>query len=273
MAPRRPYWKGYLKLSLVTCPVAMVPATSESEKVRFHTLNEKTGNRVVSRYIDSVTGKPVKDEDEAKGYERGKDDYVILTDDELGSVELESVRTIDIERFVQREEIEWIYLDTPFYLTANEKIGDEAFAVVREAMKAKDVVGLSRVVLGRREHAVILEPRDNGIVVWTLRFGDEVRPEGEYFTSIGKGSDTKGVAALEKFIKKRTQKWSPAMTSDPIQDSLLKLIASKKKAHEPVRKATSKSKELHDGKQSNVVDIMDALKKSVQKELKSRKAG
>ncbi|WP_026283679.1 Ku protein [Rhizobium sp. 2MFCol3.1] len=273
MAPRRPYWRGYLKLSLVTCPVAMVPATSESEKVRFHTLNEKTGNRVVSQYIDSVTGKPVKDEDEAKGYERGEDDYVILTDDELESVELESVRTIDIERFVSREKIEWIYFDTPFYLTANQKIGDEAFAVIREAMNAKDVVGVARVVLGRRERAVILEPRDNGILVWALRFGDEVRPESEYFAGIDKTSDTKGVAALEKIIKKRTQKWSPAMASDPIQDSLLKLIASKKRAHKPSKKQASKKRTGNDGKQSNVVNIMDALKKSVQKELNSRKAG
>jgi DNA end-binding protein Ku len=272
MAPRRPYWKGYLKLSLVTCPVAMVPATSESEKVRFHTLNEKTGNRVVSRYIDSVTGKPVKDEDEAKGYECGEDDYVILTDEELESVELESVRIINIERFVLRDKINWIYLDTPFYLTANEKIGDEAFAVIREAMEAKGVVGVSRVVLGRRERVVILEPRDNGIVVWTLRFGDEVRPEGEYFTGIDKTSDTKDVAALEKIIEKRTRKWSPAIASDPIQDSLLKLIASKKKAYKPAKKATSKSKKSPDEKQSNVVNIMDALKKSVQKELASRRA-
>lgn len=272
MAPRRPYWRGYLKLSLVTCPVAMVPATSESEKVRFHTLNEKTGNRVVSQYIDSVTGKPVKDEDEVKGYERGEGDYVILTDEELESVELESVRTIDIEKFVPREKIEWIYLDTPFYLTSNEKIGDEAFAVIREAMEARDVVGVARVVLGRRERSVILEPRDNGIVVWTLRFGDEVRPERDYFAEIDKSSDAKGVAALEKIIKKRTQKWSPAMASDPIQESLLRLIASKNNRLKPTKKATSKTRGSDDEKQSHV-NIMDALKRSVQKELKSRKAG
>ncbi|MBY5567143.1 Ku protein [Rhizobium leguminosarum] len=271
MAPRRPYWRGYLKLSLVTCPVAMVPATSESEKVRFHTLNKETGNRVVSQYIDSVTGKPVKDEDEAKGYERGDEDYVILTDDDLESVELETVRTIDIEKFVSRDKIEWVYLDTPYYLTANEKIGDEAFAVIREAMKAQNVVGVSRVVLGRRERAVVLEPRGDGIVVWTLRFGDEVRPEKEYFTGIDKKSDAKGVAALEKVMKKRMKNWSPEMVSDPIQESLLKLIADKKKA-KPAKKA-GKSKKDEDDKPSNVVNIMDALKKSVAQELKSRKAG
>ncbi|TBZ57997.1 Ku protein [Rhizobium leguminosarum] len=272
MAPRRPYWRGYLKLSLVTCPVAMVPATSESEKVRFHTLNKETGNRVVSQYIDSVTGKLVKDEDEAKGYERGEDDYVILTDDDLESVELETVRTIDIEKFVARNKIAWIYLDTPYYLTANEKIGDEAFAVIREAMKAQNVVGVSRVVLGRRERAVVLEPRGDGIVVWTLRFGDEVRPENEYFTGVDKQSDAKGVAALEKVIKKRMKDWSPEMVSDPIQESLLKLIADKKKA-KPAKKAAAKSKKGEDKKPSNVVNIMDALKKSVAQELKSRKAG
>lgn len=273
MAPRRPYWRGYLKLSLVTCPVAMVPATSESAKVRFRTLNKDTGNRVVSQYVDSVTRKPVKDEDEAKGYERGEDDYVILTDDDLEAVELETVRTIDIEKFVARDKIEWVYLDTPYYLTANEKIGDEAFAVIREAMKAQDVVGVSRVVLGRRERAVILEPRGQGIVVWTLRFGDEVRPEAEYFADIDKKSDTTGVTALEKVIKKRMKEWSPEMVSDPIQESLLRLIASKKRAKKPAKKATSKSQKGMDDKPSNIVNIMDELKKSVDKELKSRRAG
>ena len=273
MAASRPYWKGYLKLSLVTCPVAMTPATSESEKVRFHTLNEKTGNRVVSQYVDSVTGKPVPDEHEAKGYEQGENDYVILTDDDLESVELETVRTIDIETFVPRENIEWIYLDTPFYMTVNEKIGDEAFAVIRDAMKAQDMVGVSRVVLGRRERAVILEARDQGIVVWTLRFGDEVRPESEYFTGIEKKGDAKGISALEEVIKMRMSEWSPEMASDPIQESLIKLIADKKKAKQPSAKAKSKATEGDAGPKSNVVNIMDALKKSVANELKARKAG
>jgi DNA end-binding protein Ku len=273
MAPRRPYWKGYLKLSLVTCPVAMTPATSDSEKVRFHTLNKETGNRVVSQYIDSVTGKRVEGEDEAKGFERGENDYVILTDEDLEAVELETVRTIDIEKFVSRDKIEWIYLDTPFYLTANDKIGDESFAVIREAMKAQDVVGVSRVVLGRRERAVILQPRGDGIVVWTLRFGDEVRPESDYFTGIEKTSETKGVAALEKIIKKRMKDWSPNMVSDPIQESLLKLISDKKKALKPTKKSAAKSVKGDDQKKSNVINIMDALKKSVAKELKSRRGG
>lgn len=273
MPASRPYWKGYLKLSLVTCPVAMTPATSESEKVRFHTLNGKTGNRVISQYVDSVTGKPVSDEHEAKGYERGENDYVILTNEDLEAVELETVRTIDIDKFVPRESIDWIYLDTPFYLMVNDKIGDEAFAVIRDAMKAQDMVGVSRVVLGRRERVVMLEARDQGIVVWTLRFGDEVRPESEYFTGIEKKGDAKGISALETVIKKKMAEWSPEMAFDPIQESLIKLIADKKKAKKPSAKTKSKASQSDDESKSNVVNIMDALKKSVAKELKARKAG
>ncbi|OAV49308.1 Ku protein [Rhizobium sp. WYCCWR10014] len=271
MAPR-PYWKGYLKLSLVTCPVAMSPAISESEKVRFHTLNKETGNRVLSRYVDSVTGKPVKDENEAKGYERGENDYVLLTDEDLESIDLETVRTIDIEKFVPRESIEWIYLETPHYLVPNEKIGNEAFAVIRDAMKAENVLGVSRVVIGRRERAVVLEPRDEGIVVWTLRFGDEVRPEEEYFQGIEKKADTSTVAAITQIIKRHIDEWSPSMVSDPIQESLLKLIATKKKALKPSKSSkVAKDKKDDDAKPSNVISIMDALKKSVEADLKGRK--
>ncbi|EPE96812.1 non-homologous end joining protein Ku [Rhizobium grahamii] len=269
MAARRPYWKGYLKLSLVTCPVDLTPATSESEKVRFHTLNKQTGHRVVSRYVDSVTGKPVTEENEAKGYVRGENDYVLLTDEELESVSLDTVRTIDIETFVPRESIEWIYLDTPHYMVPNDKIGNEAFAVIREAMKAEGVVGVSRVVIGRRERAIVLEPRGNGIVVWTLRFGDEVRPEAAYFQDIDKKAEAKTVASIQKMIKPRTENWSPSMVTDPIQESLLKLIASKKKATK--KTAPVKGKKEGDTQPSNVINIMDALKRSVQADLKGRK--
>lgn len=193
-----------------------------------------------------------------------------MTDDDLEAVELETVRTIDIEKFIPRGSVEWVYLEKPFYVTTNDKIGDEAFAVIRKAMEAEDVVGISKLVLGRRERAVVLEPRGEGIVLWTLRFGDEVRPETEYFTEIDKKSDPNGVTALEKVIKKRLKDWSPVMVSDPIQESLLKLIAQKKKAKKPA-KGTPKSKARETDK-SNVIDIMDALKKSVAKELKSRKA-
>lgn len=180
----RPYWKGYLKLSLVTCPVQMMPATSESEKVRFHTLNRETHNRVVSHYVDAVTGKEVSDEDEVKGYQRGENDYVLLEDEELENVALDSTKTIDIDVFSPRDSIEWIWLDTPYYLSPNDPVGEEAFSVIRDAMAAEDMVGISRLVISRRERAVMLEPRGKGIVLWTLRYGDEVRNEEAYFEGI-----------------------------------------------------------------------------------------
>ncbi|MEX2692079.1 non-homologous end joining protein Ku [Rhizobium mongolense] len=270
MAPRY-YWKGYLKLSLVTCPVAMTPATSESEKVRFHTLNKDTGHRVVSQYIDSVTGKPVKDENEAKGYARGENDYIILTDDDLDAVALDTVKTIDIEKFVPAESIEWIYLEKPHYLMPDDAVGNEAFAVIRDAMKSDKVVGISKLVMGRRERAVVLEPREEGIVLWSLRFGDEVRPEDAYFEDIDEKADPDLVPLVQQLIKQKTARWSPNMVSDPIQDALLKLIEEKKKLLKPKKAAKGKKEEATPA--SNVVNIMEALRKSVEADLKNRKAG
>ncbi|TCA33075.1 Ku protein [Rhizobium leguminosarum bv. viciae] len=270
MAPKY-YWKGYLKLSLVTCPVAMTPATSESEKVRFHTLNKETGNRVVSRYIDSVTGKPVKDENEAKGYARGENDYVILTEDDLDAVALDTVKTIDIDKFVPADSIEWIYLEKPHYLMPDDAVGNEAFAVIRDAMKADKVFGVSKLVMGRRERAVVLEPRGEGIVLWTLRFGDEVRPEENYFEEIDEKADPDLIPLVQQLIKKKTARWSPDMVSDPIQTSLLKIIAEKKKALKPKKAAKGTAAEV--APKSNVVSIMDALRKSVEADLKGRKSG
>ena len=181
MAPRR-FWKGYLKLSLVTCPVAMMPATSDSEKVRFHTLNRATGNRIESHYVDAVSGKPVDAEDEVKGYQRGEDDYVMLEDEEIEAVALESTRTIDIETFVPRRfRSSWIWYDKPHFLMPDDPVGEQAFSVIREAMEKTGTVAISRIVLYRRERAVMLEPRGKGIVLWTLRYGDEVRDEKPYF--------------------------------------------------------------------------------------------
>jgi len=174
----RPTWRGYLRLSLVTCPVTMLPATSEAEKVRFHTLNRATGSRVHSQYVDAETGKPVDDEDQVKGYEREDGEYVMLEDEELDAVALESTRTIDIECFVPADSIGWIWYDEPHYLVPDDKVAEEAFSVIREAMVKSNTRAISRVVLYHRERAVLLEPRDKGMVLWTLRYGDEVRDDG-----------------------------------------------------------------------------------------------
>ncbi|MGV2186605.1 non-homologous end joining protein Ku [Rhizobium rhizogenes] len=263
----RSFWKGYLKLSLVTCPVAMAPATTENEKVRFHTLNRKTQNRIVSRYVDSVTGKAVDEDDEVKGYERGENEYVMLEDEELDAVALDSTRTIDIEMFVPHDSIEWIWFDTPHYLTPDDPVGEEAYCVIRDAMVATGMVGISRLVMYRRERAVMLEPRGRGIVLWTLRFGDEVRDERDYFGDIGTQSvEPKLMTLIETLIDKRRKPWSPSMVSDPVQEKLLDIIASKKKG----RRRPVKEKAQEEAAPSNVISIMDALRKSISQETKTK---
>lgn len=262
MAPRS-FWKGYLKLSLVTCPVAMAPATTDNEKVKFHTLNRKTGNRVVSQYVDAVSGKAVDEDDEVKGYQHGEDEYVMLEEDEIDAVALESTRTIDIEMFVPRDSIEWIWYDKPHYLTPDDPVGEEAFSVIRDAMEATGRVGISRLVMYRRERAVMLEPRGRGIVLWTLRYGDEVRDKDTYFGDIKNGKpDSKLLALVRTLIDERTKPWDAKMVDDPVQDRLLEIIAAKKKGKKrPVSKAKAEPESS-----SNVINIMDALRKSIAKE-------
>ncbi len=267
----RPYWKGYLKLSLVTCPVQMMPATSENEKVRFHTLNRETQNRVVSHYVDSVTGKEVKEEDEVKGYQRGENEYIILEDDELENVALDSTKTIDISTFTPRDSIEWIWLDTPYYLSPNDPVGQEAFSVIRDAMASQDMIGISRLVITRRERAVMLEPRGKGIVLWTLRYGDEVRNEETYFQGIGdETADSDMMPLIQQLIKKQTQNWTPKMVIDPVQGRLLDIIDTKKKALKKPPKRKTKAPASSPAP-NNVVNIMDALKKSIAAENRSGK--
>lgn len=268
MAPR-PYWKGYLKLSLVTCAVSLTPATSEREKVRFRTINAETGNPVRSRYVDAETGQPVSDEDEVRGYEVEKDRHVIIEDEELEAVGLESTRTIDIERFVPTDSIEWIWYDTPYYLMPDDEVAQEAFAVIREAMVSSGTVAISRLVLARRERAVMLDPHGKGIILWTLRYGDEVRQPKDVFGDIAdRKADPKLVSLIQEVIDERSEDWDPAMVSDPVQENLKKLIASKQKKRAAPRKEKAESEPEP---QDNVVNIMDALRKSISQDKKSKR--
>lgn len=265
----RPYWKGYLKLSLVTCPVQMMPATSDEEKVRFHTLNRATQNRVISHYVDAVTGHEVKEDDQVKGYQRAEDEYIMLEDDELENVALDSTKTIDISTFAPHDSVEWIWFDTPYFLSPNDPVGQEAFSVIREAMEAKRVVGISRLVISRRERAVLLEPRGKGIILWTLRYGDEVRDEKAYFEDIGnEKADSDMMPLVRQLIEKKTQDWNPKMVVDPVQDRLLDIINARKKQLKKPQKGKAKSPA---SEPSNVINIMDALRKSVAAETRPRK--
>lgn len=259
MAPR-PFWKGYLKLSLVTCPVAMTLAITESEKICFHTLNRATGHRVQSRYIDAATEEPVEADDQVKGYAIGENEYITLEEEEIEAVALESTRTIDLETFVAKDSIERIWYDRPHYLVPDDPVGEEAFAVVREAMAASDIVGISRLVLYRRERAVMLEPRGRGIVLWTLRYGDEIRDPKTCFGAIKTEKiDPKLLSMVTTLIEERTRPWDPSMVRDPVQERLLDIIAAKKKGRPVKAKAPP-------APPSNVVSIMDALRKSIAEE-------
>jgi len=268
---RTAYWKGYLKLSLVTCPVTLTPATTEGEKVRFHTINRKSGRRVRSQYVDAETGKPVRDADEVRGYETSEGQFITFDDEELDAVALESVRTIDVDTFVPADSISWIWYEKPYYVAPNDKVGEEAFAVIREAMAEKDVVGISRLVMGRRERAVLLEPRGKGIVLWTLRFGDEVRDPDEYFADIDpEKSESRMLKLVTQLIEERSTSWNPKMVEDPVQDKLVSIIESRKKK---ASKKTVAEPIEQEGSSSNVVSLMDALKKSLEKPTKASRGG
>ncbi|PDV86360.1 Ku protein [Rhizobium sp. H4] len=256
---RQTFWKGYLKLSLVTASVSLTPATTESNKVHFHVLNRQTKNRVESRYVDSVTHKPVADGDQVKGFPRGEDDYVLLEDEEIEEVGLESTRTIDIDSFVPRGSIDWIWYDKPHFLAPADKVGVEAFCVIREAMKANDVVGIARLVLYRRERAVLLEPQGKGIILWTLRYGDEVREPLAEIDDKAK-IDSKLLTLMKQLVKEETKEWSPTMVQDPIQKRLKSMIRSKQKNLKEVAPAKKPAPVKSTG---NVINIMDALKKSL----------
>jgi DNA end-binding protein Ku len=211
--------------------------------------------------VDAVTGMVDMENDEAKGYQRGENDYIILEDEELENVALDSTKTIDIDVFAPRDSIQWVWLETPYYLSPDDPVGEEAFSVIRDAMNAEDMVGISRLVISRRERAVMLEPRGKGIVVWTLRYGDEVRDEDAYFGDIDdRKSDPKVMPLIQQLIKKQTRHWDSKLVSDPVQDKLLEIIEAKRKKTK--RPATPKASEP-EATPNNVVNIMDALRRSV----------
>ena len=183
MAPR-PNWKGYLKLSLVSCPIALYPATSSAERVSFRQVNKETGNRLKQQLVDSVTGEPVDSENKGRGYEIGKNEYLMVEEEELEAIQVESTHTIDIDAFVPLAQIDKRYLDSPYYIAPTDKVGQEAFAVIREAMRDKEMVGIGRVVIARRERVVMLESFGKGILGTTLRYPYEVREAENYFEDV-----------------------------------------------------------------------------------------
>jgi DNA end-binding protein Ku len=256
MAPR-PNWKGYLKLSLVSCPVALFPATTTSERVTFRTLNRETGNRVRRQFVDEQSGEPVETPDQVKGYEIAKGEYIQIEDDEIKAVQLESNHTIEIERFVPKADIDDLYLDTPYFLTPTDRVGEEAFAVIRDALRSEKMVGLARVVLFRRERILMLQPRDKGIVATSLHYANEVNAAANYFDEIPELNIPKQMLDLAKhIIGKMTGKFEPEQFQDRYENALIELIRSKEQG------TTIKARPVQ--RQTNVINLMDALRRSVE---------
>ncbi len=256
MAPRS-NWKGFLKLSLVSCPVQLFPATTSKERVAFHMLNRETGNRLRRRLVDPDTNEEVDSADQVKGYQVAKNEYIVVEDEEIDSVAIESTHTIDIETFVPRHEIDETYIDTPYYRAPDGKMGEEAFAVIREAMREKDVVGIGRVVLYRRERPIMLQPRGKGLVATTLHYAYEVRDDADYFEDIDEVEVPEEMLDLAThIIERKLSHFEPKRFEDRYQDALLELIKAKQQ-HRPVKQATPAPRP------TNVVSLMDALRKSI----------
>src|SRR6201994_4422226 len=259
MAPRA-NWKGFLRLSLVTCPVALHPATSESDKISFNQLNRKTGHRIKYAKVDADTGEEVANEDIVKGYKIDTETFIEVTKEELDELALESTRTIEIDEFVPRSDIDSRYLIRPYYLVPDGKVGHDAFAVIRETIRSMDKVAIGRLVLTNREHIIALEPLDKGLTGTLLRYPYEVRSEKEYFDDIQNVKVTKDMLDLAKHIvEKKSASFEPDRFKDHYETALIDLINNKRAGIRPTAKAAPKTG-------GNVINLMDALKRSLTNE-------
>lgn len=253
----RAYWKGFLRLSLVTCPIELFPATSQAEKTHFHQINKKTGNRLRQQMVDEETGRVVDKNEKGRGYELSKGRYVEVDEKELEAVEIESTHTVDIDSFVPKNEIDKRYLDKPYYIAPQGKVGADAFAVIRDAMKDKDRVALARIVMANREHIIALEPLAKGFLGTTLRYEYEVRDEKDYLKDVPSPRVSKEMVELaEHILKTKASHFNPRKFKDRYENALKKLVrklASGKKVE--VEKPEKK-------KESNVINLMEVLRES-----------
>lgn len=255
MAPRA-YWKGYLKLSLVSCPIAIYPATTGREKISFHQIHKQTGARIRYKKVDADSGREVDNDDIVKGYEIAKGEYVEVLPEELDAVEIESKRVIEIDQFVPKDEIDELYLENPYYIVPQGDVGQQAFAVIRETIRKEKMVAIGKVVFTSREHVISLEARGKGLMGITLRYPYEVRKDDDYFDVVEKASVPKDMLELAAHIvKTKTGKFQPDKFEDRYEDALKGLIKKKQKGEKIERPKEPDT--------SNVVSLMDALRQSV----------
>ena len=257
MPSPRAYWKGTLKLSLVSCPVELYPATTSVEKTRFHLINAETGNRLKQQMVDEETGEVVDKEQKSRGYELSKGKYVEIEKDELEAVQIESTRTIEIDSFVPRDEIDRRYLNHPYYIAPDGKAGLDAFAVIRDAMRDQDRVALARIVLTNREHVIAIEPLGKGLLGTTLRYPYELRDADDYFSGIKSPKISKDMIELAVHIlDSKAAHFDPSKFKDDYETAL-KTLVKRKAAGKPLRKPEPEPKP------DNVISLMDALQQSL----------
>jgi DNA end-binding protein Ku len=255
----RAYWKGYLRLSLVTCPIELFPAATQAEKTHFHQINTRTGHRLRQQMVDEQTGQVVDAKHKGRGYELSKGHYVQIDEDELKAVEIESTHTVDITGFVPKADIDKRYLDKPYYITPQGKVGADAFAVIRDAMKDKDRVALAKIVIAHREHIIALEPLAKGLLGTTLRYDYEVRDEKAYLSDIPSPRVSKDMIDLAAHIlATKETRFDPRKFKDEYDAALKKLVRRKAKGH-TIEEAPPPERP------DNVINLMDALRESLGK--------
>ena len=260
MAPARAFWKGYLKLSLVSCPIALYTGTSATERVSFRQINKKTGHRLRQQLVDEVTREPVEGEHKGRGYECAKNTYIPVDDDELDALAVDSTYTIEIDSFVPRQQIDQRYLDNPYYITPDGQVGHEAFAVIREAMRGKSLVALGRVVLSKRERVIMLEPWDKGLIGTTLRYPYELRDAKDYFDVIPEVLlEPEMLKLAEQILKSKATDFDPSQFADRYEEAVIEMLKKKQAGIAVSRERTSP-------RPLNVVNIMDALHQSIAQE-------
>jgi len=259
----RPYWKGYLKLALVSCPIALYTASSSSERVAFRQLNKKTGNRLRQQLVDDVTREPVEAADKGRGYEYAKNSYLLIEDEELEAIEVESNHMIEIDSFVPRSQIDERFLDSPYYIGPSDPVGQEAFAVIREAMRGKAMVALGRVVLAKRERVIMLQPWEKGLMGTTLRYPYEVRDSKDYFYDIQDVKVAPDMLKLaEHILSSKEATFDPTLFVDRYEQAVLQLLEKKRQGMPAatVRPFVAPA---------TVVNLMDALRRSIAEDAKT----
>jgi DNA end-binding protein Ku len=268
MAPR-PNWKGYLKLSLVSCSIALYPATSAGERVSFNQLNKRTGNRIRYKKVDAETDELVESDDIIKGYQVDKNVYVHVEDEEIEALRVEATHTIEIEKFVPLSQIDARYYDSPYYVVPNDKVGQDAFAVIREAMRDKKMVGVGKVVISKRERPIILEPFGKGLRGMTLRYPYEIRKEDEYFAEIPDVKIPKEMLQLaEHIVETKAGDFDPSEFEDTYEVAVVDML-KQKQAGKTVSKAAPKVAAAQTG---NVIDLLKRSLELSQKQSKKTKA-